>query len=67
MEKPDEDQQWGIVETETWCRNIISRGNLCARSTDRRDSKLDQRTRLIMEKEIAEAPENVKLSCGNEF
>ena len=32
-----------------------------------RDSKLDQRPRLIMEKDIAEAPKNVKLSCGNEF
>ena len=26
MEKPDEDQRWGIVETETWCGNMISKG-----------------------------------------
>ena len=67
MEKPDGDQRWQIVETKTWYENMVSRGNLCARSMNQRDSKLDQRPGLILDKEIVEAPENIKLSCGNEF
>ena len=61
---PDEYQWWGFVDEETMVWKYDFEGEIYV---DQRDSKLDQRPGLILEKEIAEAPKNVKMRCGNDF
>ena len=58
MENPDEDQQWGIIETETWCGNTISRGNMQSRSTIyQRDSDLSSTVQIVSREEDYESTE----------
>ena len=65
---PDEDQRWGIVDEETMVRKYDFGEEIYALDRQTGETKkLDQQPGLILEKEIAEAEENVKLSCRNEF
>ena len=51
MEIPDGDQRWGIVETETWCGNIISRGNMQSISTIQRYSGIRSMGQIVFGEE----------------
>ena len=64
----DEDQRWGIVDKETMVRKYDFEGEIYVLDRQTKETQnLDQWPGLILEKEIEEALENVKLSCRNEL